>query len=482
MTKDNFSSELDPLSNYYVVTAQPRLKNLIGAAVLLKGKIDEDAARSAFRKTVSRFPQFMSRVKEKRGRWLYRLVLEPDPDHSLELGITTLNHSSAGDPPAEVIRKCLKPILEKDWDPFNRVPAEFQLIRVQEELHLLIVVFNHAIADPWTLAGFGREFAQYYAAAVLRSDPAWSSQSHATSTLKNVRLNYYRSFREQRRTNNAVAAARTVSGEFRLALGIVRTFFTARPGVAAGNCGKHDSIDSQARRWFTPEETEKLTKVSSMLGVSLTDRLVCAGNLAIDEWNAMQDRKPQSINTCITVLMRGRQRRSTVSSDISVVVLNSEPEERSDREDFLVSVARKRAGKLRNKEDGIMRAIAAGVYHGLRVVPPRIAARFMRVFARRRLFSICISNVGIIWPELCGSKFTGNSYLSETGGLEIVDMHSFAQGMAVLSNMFLVTHIFRNRLNLVLNTNSEVYSKQETETLADLIVDNLKMTVRTDSP
>ena len=122
-----------------------------------------------------------------------------------------------------------------------------------------------------------------------------------------------------------------------------------------------------------------------------------------------------------------------------------------------------------------------GVYQGLRVIPPRIAARFMRVFARRSLFSICISNVGIIWPELRGSKFTGDSYLSVMGGLEIVEVHGLVQGMAVLSNMFLVTHIFRNRLNLVLNANSEVFSKHETEKLADMIVNNLKMTVRSNS-
>lgn len=481
MTKDNFCEELDPISNYFVVTSQSRLKNLIGAATLLKGNIDDVAARSALRKTVSRFPQFRSRVRVKRGRWLYRMVLEPDPDHSIELDITTLNHSLAQKPLAHVIRKCVEPTLEEDWDPFDRVLTEFRLIRIHNELHVLIVVLNHVIADPWTLASFGRELAQNYAAATLRSKPGWSAQSHATSALKSARLNYYRARREQSQTNNAVPATRAVSGVLRLALGIIRTFLTVRPGGATGNRGEDGSIDSQARRQLSPEETARLSGVSSMLGVSLTDRLIWASNLAVDKWNAMQERSPHTIHTCVTVQMRGRQRSSTVSSNVSALLLKSEPEERSDRKGFLISIARRRARKLRDSEDCALRSLATAAYHALRVLPPRIAAKFMRVLAQKRVFSVCISDIGIVWPEMQGAKFTGDSYLSQAGGLEVVEMHGFAQGMAVFSDMLLVTYIFRNRLNVVLNTNPEVYTRHQTETLADLIVDNLKTLVRHDS-
>lgn len=470
MTERGFCQELDPLSNYFVVTTHPRFKNLFGVALVLKGHVDEAAVSVAFNSTIKNYPHLFARVQARRGVGGYRLDLEADTEFQPKYKTTRVSSPDPSVPIADRVLHEMRATLEKEWDPFRNGKAEFHHVQVDEKQHVLYVTLNHFMADPWILSRFGREFLVNFSTALTGDKPAWVSQAHITSVLKKERVNHYR----KRRLERAGPRTPNRGKELRFALRAVGMLLLDKPGIVTGRGSKTATIDHHVRRSFSREETEKLATVSSTLGVSLTDRMVWASNLAIDKWNAMHNTKPQTINTFVSTLMRGREATADTPSNVSAIFLRSTPQHRKDPGAFLTWAKTTRRRKLLEKEDLILRKIASIVYRVLRIIPPKIAAKFMRPLVRKRIFSLSIANVGIVWPELDGAKLTGGSYLVKAGEVEVTELHAFAQGMACFSTMLLICHIFRNRLHVLLNASPSLYSKDEIETIADLIVKTLR--------
>jgi hypothetical protein len=67
---------LDPLSEMMVLSSYKNANNLMITAIELKGILDEEALDAAARKTATRFPQFLSRIRELRESGKFYLAWE----------------------------------------------------------------------------------------------------------------------------------------------------------------------------------------------------------------------------------------------------------------------------------------------------------------------------------------------------------------------------------------------------------------------
>jgi len=312
-------------------------------------------------------------------------------------------------------------------------------------------------ADVWSILHFFREVLGHYHAMVTGHRPSWGAQSFVTSALKNEMVPY-----RNRHWKNFING-----------LCLLRMWLVETPGGPVGTGDAARKTDHNIQRILPAAQTAKLVKASSRMGVSITDRLACAGNMAIAKWDAAHKVPPQPINTCISVQMRGRSGLYSAPVNVSALFFRSEAQERKNPRLFLISMAKKRINKFDENEDLTFRMTTAGLINALGVFPFRTKRRLIRLFANKRIFSMMIANRGVLWPEQEGGKLTGNSYLSRAGELEVSELHAFAQGMAFFSNMFLSAYTFRNRLNLVLNARAVLFTRAEIEALMSLLVENL---------
>jgi hypothetical protein len=92
---------------------------------------------------------------------------------------------------------------------------------------------------------------------------------------------------------------------------------------------------------------------------------------------------------------------------------------------------------------------------------------------QRHQFSIGVTLLGAIWPEFKHGRPTGASAFTQTGGLEVKEVHGVAYKMVSNTHLLLIIYTYRNRLNLILAAEGCHFTRAEAEEFMDLIMNNL---------
>ncbi len=348
------------------------------------------------------------------------------------------------------------PALDRDWDLFNEPPAEFHILRLSKDRHIIAPVIHHAVADAGVASEFGRQVLAHYHENVTGQKPDWPCQQRALSSSKKKMVHP--------RGSNFV---NFLTG-FRQAM----KHFFEKTTLPLGNGSASDRQEHHLKQVMSAQETESVLKLCTEKGISLVDISVAGINLAIDEWNRAHDVTPGILTTSISVNMKGRFQGFEKANNSAVMVFKSGPEERRDPDAFAQGLAFKRRTYFNKHMDLKFFQNVSIMTSALRIFPFSARRRIVNFLINRRQLSAAVTLLGTIWPQGNYENPSANTCLTSTGGLEISEVHGVGYKLLSSTPLLLIVYAFRGRLNLMLHAKGTLFTRKESEEFMDIMMKN----------
>ena len=176
--------KLDALSEMMALSSYGNTKNLLITAIEVNGPLDKEALNLAVQRATRNFPQFVSRIREVRERTRHHLVWDHDPNMIVPLRTLDVPRTDRSKLVPDNFVQRITPALDRDWDLFNEPPAEFHILRLSKDRHIIAPVIHHAVADAGVASEFGRQVLAHYHENVTGQKPDWPCQQRALSSSK----------------------------------------------------------------------------------------------------------------------------------------------------------------------------------------------------------------------------------------------------------------------------------------------------------
>ena len=424
--------------------------------LVMEGRCEYDALDRALFDAMDAEPKFHGRLKPAvlRGR---HVMVWDFADHRPRLEV----YDHTDEPMPEDINGCfhqlMEPLIAGKIDLTRELPIRFQMHRLPGDVHLFMYVFHHVVADAARIFEFLREAFIGYHQAVKGAPPEWRDTSaiHAVAGKKQLampsKLSYYREL-----------------------IGNLRKYPLNKATVLDGDGADHPGRIAVHREITDEKLMTALRKRAKAAGGGLSDLIIAAGNLAIDEWNDARGVASDIFLSGLAVNQRGRRADEEIAdicNPMGLLPIVNKRSERTSSEAVLADIVSKRV-------DGLSR--------GLDVLLMRDVHRIMRVaqfmpFERRQKLlhpllalptSFFLSNAGIIWPEIKNGRFTGDSAIREVGDLEITDIHLSLGGVRT-TPMGTVTQTFRKKFYFEYVADLSQMSRANVEEFHELIMRKL---------
>ncbi|MDQ1238118.1 MAG: hypothetical protein QG577_302 [Thermodesulfobacteriota bacterium] len=454
---EDVSPRVDVLSETIALSTCGNTKNIIITAMDVKGPFDVQAGEEAARRASQSFPQLMSCIREVSSRGVHYLEWERRLDEPLPVFLAEMPESCRTDNLLDDMIRVMKPRLERDWDLFRQIAVEFHFIRLGPERNLMASVCHHVAGDGGTASESGREFLLNYHQIMRGSKPEWAKDEPALSTVRK------RPVRTQLK-----GWAETIRESHR---GFMQIF--ERPLEPIGTGSKTDLSQHLAKRLLSEEQSAAVFFSALQSGVNFVDSLTACANLAIDTWNSRRGGKSGLLTTAMTVNTRGRFSEYDTPNNSSVIVFRSLPEQRKDPSDFLRHLARMRIRHFREQRDVTMLHNIRRLNRSLRLFPYHVRRLLMHLFLQNHRFSIAVTLLGTVWPKLVNGRPTGDSSVTTSADLEVSEVHGIGYKLHSGTRLLLIAYAYRNRLNLILEAAGSLFTREETESFLDLIVEML---------
>jgi hypothetical protein len=445
---------LDPLSEMMVLSSYKNTKNLIITAIELKGILDEEALDAAVQKAATRFPQFLSRIRELRESGKFYLAWKHDPTGRVPFTVLEASGEGALQSPLVRCLRSIRPILDRNRNLFDEFPAEMCLFRISRDHVIFVPVIHHVAADGGTASEFGRELLANYHESMTGRRPDWAASTPAIAgARKRLVALKQRSWRD-------------ILKESREAINNVREKAT----FPQGKGHRDDATQHQVKKLLSVEETENVAKQCTRKGHSLVDVLVAAVNLATDQWNAMRNVPSGILTTSLSVNMKGRFEHFCKFNNSGLIFFKSSPDQRLNLSAYTRSIALTRIRHFRNHMDYQFFRNVSKMTSALRILPFSARRRVVNFLMQRHQFSLAVTLLGAIWPEVRNGKPTANTCFSRTGDVDITEVHGM--GYKLLSNtpLLLIVYTYKNQLNFMLAASGFLFTREESEQFLDLIV------------
>ncbi len=449
---------LDAISEMLALSSVSNTKNLILTALELQGPLDTQAMTRAVGMASHEFPQLGCLLKEARARRKHVLYWENGRDRGVPVTASELDVAHGSEDILSAWLQLMAPSLDKEWDLFNEPPARVEITRISQNHHVFSPILHHAGADAGTAIEFGRSFLGHYHELMTGEKPMWGRDSPAVSTGR-----------------KRMVEARDVGiKEFIRNTRVALTPLFRRPLLPIGTGAKVDSRQWHVKRRLSPELTASVAKASAKLRASVVDLLVCVSNRAIDQWNAERDVPPGIITTSVTVNMRGRFKGMESPNNSAVMTLKSTPEERKNQDRYARNVSLERIKQFRRHMDFRYFENVTKLTDSVRVFPFGIRRRIVHALSKRHQYSIGVTFLGIIWPEVENGRVTGNTAFSRTADVDITAIHGIGYKLLSDTHLLLIAYIYKHELNLVLAASGCLFTKPEAEQFMDLVVEALQ--------
>jgi len=327
----------------------------------------------------------------------------------------------------------MKPLLIRNMDLATEFPVRLQLHHLPGNQHLFMFIFHHAIADAARSLAFLRETLAGYHERVKSVAPSWASSPpvHAVADRK----------------------TRSIEPWPRFFRNIVRDAFRyplSRVAVPAGDG------DGTANRTIVHIEITDENLLAAMKsrgrgdGGGLTDLLMAAVDLAVEEWNNRRGITSDVMLNFLVVNGRGRESNEGAATYMNPLAPMPVPLCKDDRRttDLLLKTI------IERRKDGLSRGL--DVHFTNEMLRTIDLARRLPFAARKKLIyplitlrnTLFLSNAGILWPSLSAKgKPTGDSAIVEAGDLEIRDFFMSVGGIRTWP-LYIITQSFRRKLYL----------------------------------
>jgi hypothetical protein len=453
------AAPLNPLSEMMVLATRGNTKNLIIAVVETFGPVDEQAVKLAAKRAAASNPQFVSRIREAKNGLRRYFVREHDP--SLEIPFKTAD--ACGHNPSvsglDLYLNSFEPQLDRDWDLFSEPPVEFHCVKLAKDHYVFGPVLHHAIGDGAWASEFGREFLAHYHEIITGVVPDWAGSPLALSSARKRMVSLKKEVKK-----NYIGDARKAILQL-----LEKPVAPVGSGVP-GNLKQH-----QVKRVLTKEQTELLGRISIQSGASLVDLLVAGSNMAIDRWNVPRGAHEGLIATSVSVNMRGRFQGFQRQNNSALIFFKSTPEDRRDLGSFTRQIAVNRIRQFRNQMDFKFFQDVSRMNSLMRMAPFQLRRNITDFVMNLHKFSIAVTLLGVMWPEMKNGKPTVDSALTHVGDCEISEVHGLAYKMLSSTPVLVLVYLYKARLNLVMASSASVFTRQEADGFLDLLLDALFM-------
>jgi hypothetical protein len=449
--------KVDPLSEMLLLSTYGNTKNILMTAIELEGPFDEEASRLAFRQALQGFPHILSCIGEVKIHGLHHLLWKNRPDLPIPMTISEMNGGPDRSPLLDDLLTHLRPRLDRDWNLFEEMPFDIQVVRTAPERHILVTSFHHVASDAATAAEFGKEFFVRYHQIKTGKRPEWASEAHAISS-------------------SAKRKVRVRPSTWRDAMtGMRQTLMNLldKPVLPAGSGSPMDSGEHQIKRVLTEEQTAHIGMRATRHAVSPIDLFTACGEIAVDRWNEARNIPPGLLTCSMTVNSRGRFGSSDRPNNGSVIFFRSTPEERKNLARFCRTLAVTRINHFRKQMDIKYMRDVQRMINSLRLLPFRLRRRIVHQVVNRHQFSIAVTMLGALWPKTRNGKPSSETALTHSADLTIREVHGIGYKLLSSNHVLLIVYAFKNRLNLVLACSAVRFTRQEAEAFTDLLVSTL---------
>jgi len=195
---------------------------------------------------------------------------------------------------------------------------------------------------------------------------------------------------------------------------------------------------------FSKDETRAAKSKAKSLGLTFNDLFLLEYSKAVDRYLDY----PLALHKIGVVVntrtrMKGHKARANHASAISVILT---PEARKDDKTLARELAAQRKHKLDIGQDVFNIVMLRNLTRALRLMPFDNRKKFFKNLMRGRTRSFGCSSLGVLWPEIKDGKLTGDTFLRQAGGLEILGPNGFLSvpwGLGYST----VTHTFDGRFH-----------------------------------
>ncbi len=446
---------IDPLSEMLALSTSGSRKNLIIAIVVYTGPLDKEIMTEACRRAKKDFPEMVCRLKEVKHRGRYYLYREwrPDLDTDMSFFDVTLE---GGETEIDAVLRILSPRLDRDWDLFNECLGEVHMGRVFEERHLMVTVAHHAAADAAIATNFGFAIGKKYCEIIGEGNSElWPNAGSLSTSRKRAAKLKERTFKD------TIAEAKDAFAPF-----------FEKSQLPVGQGLESDTGQFHVKRLFSEEDTNRIMDYKR---IGLVDRLVYASNLAIDQWNQNRNIEPATLRTSLTVNMQGRYSWFDKPNNSGVITFEANADDRRDPDEFMKKISRSRIRQFRNHMDLRFFINVRKMNDTFRILPFRLRRKIVNFIMERRQYSIGVTMLGTMNPEIRNGRPTSASIRAILGELYVSEIHGIGYKLLSKTHLVLIAYVYHKNLNIVMATDACHFTRQEAEEFLDLVIDNLEI-------
>jgi hypothetical protein len=448
---------LDALSEMVALSSYGNTKNLLVTAIETRGPLDREAMERAFQEAGEQFPQMKSCLKETRDRGMFRLERRFQPDLPLQVIYADLERGHESVPVLDLYLNHMAPRLDRDWNLFEELPAEFHFLRLSENHHVLAPVIHHVAADAGVASEFGRQCLANYHRLVTGSEPEWGGGTPALSTSSKKRV-----------VQKAAPWTKLFSDGRKAIANLME-----RPTLPLGNGVGNDLRQFHVKRVLSPEDSALLAQTAARHRASLVDLLTAAANVAIDRWNGQRNQPPGKLTTAVSVNMKGRFQGMDRPNNSAQMYFKSLPEQRTDPAEFLRSIGLQRIKQLRRQLDLTFFEDVSRMNASVRLLPFPLRRKVVHFLTNRHQFSTGVTLIGVVWPVFKNGRATGETSFTRAGDLDITDVHGIGYKLLSSTRLLFIAYGFNSRLNIMLAVSACLFTREEADAFLDVTIDNL---------
>ncbi len=449
---------VDPASEIMALSNYGDAKNIVIVGCDLEGVLDEQAMSLALAKALESFPVLLCSVKETRLKGRPCFMWVPDPDHGGQLQVADFETLDGSLSFQDSLLRNLAGSLGKDWDLIKSAPTEFRLFRHARNRHSFFLLVHHAASDIWTGTGFLRELLANYHRIMTGRPPQWAEEGAHTSAMK---------------TSVVTPGKQNWSG-MRLMARHALNCFMDKPTFPRGTGDPDKDGEYYVKTVLTAEETNAIREAGAKAQAAFVDILVWGVNMAVDKWNADLNIRPGTINVSVSVQMRGRYGELDAPMGSSAIVLRFPPTRRTDPAALMGVITDNRAKQLRDLADVKALQAAEKMCGAVGCLPLSTRRRLIHGLCQGRNRPILVGSLGVLWPKVENGRFSGDSYLTRAGGLEVTEAHVKGYALAVRNPLRLLAHTFNGKLNLLLWVCRGHFTRAEATRFLNLFVQVLR--------
>ena len=168
------------------------------------------------------------------------------------------------------------------------------------------------------------------------------------------------------------------------------------------------------------DEVAALRRWARKEGATLNDLLLAASGLSLQEDAQRKGQRPARISLWTVVNLRGRLNQKELNGNLNTTyMIDTMPQDRSNLTQLLRRVTHQRQQQQAEGWPVANFRALQRLGRSSRILPLRLRKPLLRPLIEAR-YSIVLSNVGVLWPEMKGGRPTGRSFLERSGGLRLV--------------------------------------------------------------